>query len=155
MSVDICKMLDESRIIDLKSEDKEGALKELIDVISTSPLITDKEAFEKAIFEREKIISTGVGIGVAVPHVKIPEVKDFVMAVGRSFKGIDFQSIDDKLVHVIVMIGASDKQAGDFLKVLAKVVLKLKDREFRQAVMMARSPKEIKELFCKEESENE
>ena len=147
MSVDLGSMLDESRIIDLKSETKESALNELIEVISTSPLITDKEEFARAIFERERIISTGVGIGVAVPHVKIPAVKDFVAAVGRSFKGIDFQALDDKPVHIIVMIGASDKQAGEFLKVLASVVLRLKDKEFRRAVMLARSAKEIKELF--------
>ncbi len=151
MNVDLSKMLDESRIVDLEAEDKEGALHELIEVICTSPLITDKEEFTQAIFKREQIISTGVGIGVAVPHVKIPEVKDFVAAIGRSFKGIDFESLDDEPVHIVVMIGASDKQAGEFLKVLAAVVLKLKDKEFRRAVMLARSPREIKNLFSKEE----
>jgi mannitol/fructose-specific phosphotransferase system IIA component (Ntr-type) len=111
-------------------------------------LITDKEAFVTAIFEREKIISTGVGIGVAVPHVKIPQVKDFVAAIGRSTKGVEFQALDEKPVNIIVMIGASDKQAGEFLKVLAAIVLKLKDKDFRRAVMLARSSADIKELFC-------
>lgn len=151
MGAEFSKMLDETRIVDLKSEDKEGALLELIDVICRSPLITDKEEFTRAIFEREKIISTGVGIGVAVPHVKIPAVKDFVAAIGRSFKGIDFQALDDKPVNIVVMIGSSDKQAGEFLKVLAKVVLKLKDKDFRRAIMLARSPEEVKELFCAED----
>lgn len=151
MPADFSKMIAEDRIIDLKSSDKEGALNELIEVISTSPLINDKDTFAKAIFEREKIISTGVGIGVAVPHVKIPQVGDFVAAIGRSHKGIDFQALDEKPVHIVVMIGASDKQSGEFLKVLAKLVLRLKDKNFRRAVMLAKSQAEIKQLFLTED----
>ena len=60
----------------------------------------------RAIIEREKVISTGVGIGIALPHVKIPCVKDFIAAVGRSHKGIDFNSLDDHPVNIVVMIGA-------------------------------------------------
>lgn len=151
MQPDLNDILDESRIIDLKSEDKEGALMELIEVICTSPLITDKKEFQGAIFEREKIISTGLGIGVAVPHVKIASVKDFVAALGRSFKGIDFQALDDKPVHIIVMIGASDKQAGEYLKVLARIIQILKDKNRRRAIMLAQSPAEIKQILTAEE----
>ncbi|MCX7963055.1 MAG: PTS sugar transporter subunit IIA [Candidatus Sumerlaea chitinivorans] len=145
-------MIDESRIVDLKATTKEEALRELVDVLATSPNVTDKDELLKAIFEREKVISTGVGIEVALPHVKIPSVKDFVIAIGRSHKGIDFDSLDDKPVYIIVMIGANDKQAGDFLKVLAQLVLKLKNKNFRKAVMFAKSPKRIRELFISNES---
>ncbi|AXA34803.1 MAG: PTS sugar transporter subunit IIA [Candidatus Hydrogenedentota bacterium] len=150
--VDFSKMIDESRIVDLKATTKEEALRELVDVLATSPNVTDKDELLKAIFEREKVISTGVGIEVALPHVKIPSVKDFVIAIGRSHKGIDFDSLDDKPVYIIVMIGANDKQAGDFLKVLAQLVLKLKNKNFRKAVMFAKSPKRIRELFISNES---
>ncbi len=80
-------------------------------------------------------------------------MKNFVIAVGRSHKGIDFESLDDKPVYIVVMIGANDKQAGDFLKVLAKLVLKLKKRSFRKQVMFASNPRKIKELFLSEEFE--
>jgi PTS system nitrogen regulatory IIA component len=155
MPVDFGSMIDESRVIDLQSESKEGVLRELVDVIATSPLIEDKEGFLRAIFDREKIISTGVGIGVAVPHVKIASVKDFVAAIGRSHKGVDFQSLDEKPVHIVVMIGASDKQSGDFLKVLAKLVLRLKNKDFRRAIMLAKNPSEIRELFLREPQEGQ
>ncbi len=155
MSVNFSAMIDESRIIDLRSDTKEGVLRELVDVIATSPLIEDKEEFLRAIFEREKIISTGVGIGVAVQHVKFPSVKDFIAAIGRSHKGVDFQSLDEKPVHIVVMIGASDKQSGDFLKVLAKLVLRLKNKNFRRAIMLAKGPVETKELFLAEPPEGE
>lgn len=145
------KMIDESRVIDLKATNKEDALRELVDVLSTSPDVTDKEELLNAIFEREKVISTGVGIEVALPHVKIPSVKNFVIAIGRSHKGIDFESLDDKPVYIVVMIGANDKQAGDFLKVLARLVLKLKNRSFRKQVMFAPNSKRIKELFVSDD----
>lgn len=145
--IDFEKMIGESRIVDLKAQTKDDALRELVDVLATSPEVTDKEDLLRAIFEREKVISTGVGIEVALPHVKIPSVKDFVVAIGRSHKGIDFDSLDEKPVYIVVMIGANDKQAGEFLKVLAKLVLKLKNHKFRRAVMFAKSQKRIKELF--------
>lgn len=149
--IEFDKMIDESRIIDLKATTKEEALRELVDVLATSPDVSDKEELLNAIFEREKVISTGVGIEVALPHVKIPSVKNFVIAIGRSHKGIDFESLDDKPVYIVVMIGANDKQAGDFLKVLARLVLKLKNRTFRKQVMFAPNPKRIKELFISDE----
>ena len=155
MPISFDSMIDESRIIDLQADTKEGVLRELVDVIATSRLIEDKEQFLRAIFEREKIISTGVGIGVAVPHVKIPSVKDFVAAIGRSHKGVDFQALDDKPVHIVVMIGASDKQSGDFLKVLAKLVLRLKNKDFRRAIMLAKGPGEVRELFLSEPPEGQ
>jgi fructose-specific phosphotransferase system IIA component len=140
-------MIDEARIVDLRATTKEEALRELVDVLATSPNVTDKDDLLQAIFEREKVISTGVGIEVALPHVKIPSVKDFAVAIGRSHKGIDFDSLDEKPVYIIVMIGANEKQAGEFLKVLAKLVLKLKNHKFRKAVMFAKTPKQIRQLF--------
>jgi nitrogen PTS system EIIA component len=145
--IDFSRMIDESRIVDLEAENKEDSLRELVEVIARSPEITDKEDFLEAILEREKVISTGVGIEVALPHVKIASVRDFVIAIGRSHKGIDFESLDEKPVYIIVMIGANDKQAGEFLKVLANLVLRLKNKNFRKAVMFAKSPKRIKDLF--------
>jgi len=82
-------------------------------------------------------------------------VKDFIAAIGRSHKGVDFQSLDEKPVHIVVMIGASDKQSGDFLKVLAKLVLRLKNKDFRRAIMLAKGPAETKELFLGEPPEGE
>jgi len=149
--IEFDKMIDESRIIDLKATTKEEALRELVDALATSPEVTDKEELLNAIFEREKVISTGVGIEVALPHVKIPSVKNFVIAIGRSHKGIDFEALDDKPVYIVVMIGANDKQAGVFLKVLARLVLKLKNRSFRKQVMFAPNPRRVRELFTSEE----
>jgi len=145
--MDFLSMIREARFVDLKAGNKEEALRELVEILSHNPNVANSEEFLRCIFEREKLISTGVGIGVALPHVKIPSVKDFVLAVGRSHRGIDFQSLDDKPVHLVAMIGASDKQSGEFLKVLARLVLQLKDKDFRREVMLAKSPDEVAKFF--------
>lgn len=147
--IDFNEMIDEARIIDLKASTKDGALRELVNVLATSSHVTDKDDLMEAILERERVISTGVGIEVALPHVKIASVKDFVIAIGRSTCGIDFESLDEKPVYIIVMIGANDKQAGEFLKVLAQLVLKLKNKKFRKSVMFAKDAARIKQMFVR------
>ena len=96
----------------------------------------------------------GVGIGVAVPHAMIPEVHDFVIAIGRSHKGIDFDALDEQPVFIIVMIAASDQHPrGEYLKVLARLMQKLRNKEFRRQVMFARTPRDIRDAFLAQETE--
>ena len=146
----LSKMLSEDRVVDLNSRDKVGALNELVDVMGTATQIVDKEAFRKAIFEREKLLSTGIGLGLAVPHAKMNGVKDIVMAVGRSKEGIAFDAIDGKPVHLVVMIGAAEEQRDTYIKLLAELISLLKDKKNRQRVTVAEGPKEIIALLSKE-----
>jgi len=96
--------------------------------------VTDRERLLQAVLEREKIVSTGIGLGVAVPHAKIAEVSEFVVAYGRSRLGIDFGSIDDRPVHhVVLIVGPPDRQQR-YLQFLATVTLKLKQSELRKAL---------------------
>jgi len=153
---DLADMIAEERIVDLRAETKEEALRELVDLMATSKAVADKDALMRAILEREKTLSTGVGIGVAVPHAMIPDVNDFVIAIGRSHKGIEFGALDEKPVLIIVMIAASDKHSrGEYLKVLARLMQKLRNKEFRRKVMFARNPKEIRAAFLTRHAEEE
>ncbi|MCB2153435.1 PTS sugar transporter subunit IIA [bacterium] len=147
MAIDPKKMFSPSRVADLKSSTKEDVLRELVDVLGNSEQVTDRKELLDRILEREKTLSTGVGIGVALPHVKIPSIKDFVIAVGRSFQGVDFQSIDEKPAHIVVMIGCNESQSGDYLKVLSKLVRALKDGDFRKKILMAKTNEEVVDLF--------
>jgi mannitol/fructose-specific phosphotransferase system IIA component (Ntr-type) len=149
------EMITENRIIDLKAETKEEALRELVSLIaSTSHCVLDKEALYRAIIEREKTLSTGVGIGVAVPHAMIPEVTDFVIALGRSHKGIEFDALDEKPVRIIVMIAASDKHSrGEYLKILALLMQRLRSKDFRRKVMFAKTPSEVLNIFLARQSD--
>lgn len=143
----IGQMLAPERVKDLVSKSKDDVLKEMVNLICSSELIEDPQQFEYAIFEREKIVSTGIGIGVAVPHVKIEYVRDFVIAVGRSIEGIDYNSLDGKPVHLIFMIGAAAHQKDDFLKVLARVVHLLKNKGLQEKILPAKDSLEIYEIL--------
>jgi len=152
MPVNPATIISTDRIIDLKSTRKNEVLEELIDVLATSPLVTDKSELRDKIFERERTLSTGVGVGMAIPHVKIPTIKDFVAAIGRTRQGINFESLDGQPTHIVVMIGCNNAQAGDFLKVLAQFVKSLKDPNLQRSILDAPSPEAIRDLFLKSNS---
>jgi len=151
----LAEMMSEDRIVDLKAETKEEALRELVAHLAAhSSCVLDPEALLRAILEREKTLSTGVGIGVAVPHAMIPEVTDWVIAIGRSHKGIDFEAIDERPVRIVVMIAASDKHSrGEYLTVLGYLIKKLRSEDFQRKVMFAKTPAEILKAFLTEPSE--
>ncbi len=141
------KMFSQERVVDLQGETKEEVLKELVEAVATSPDVTDGQDLFQKIMEREKTLSTGIGVGLALPHVKIPTVRDFVIGIGRKLNGVEFDAIDGGPVHIIVMIACNDSQSGDYMKVLSKLVRFLKERDFQDKVMNARRPQEIVDLF--------
>jgi mannitol/fructose-specific phosphotransferase system IIA component (Ntr-type) len=145
------EILAAERIKDLDSKEKLAALKELTGVIAKSDRIIDRDGFERAIIEREEILSTGIGFGIGIPHAKVDSVKDFVMAVGRSLQGIEFESFDHEPVNIVVMIGASASQKDDYVRILAKVSQILKREEKRHAILAAETPQEIFEVFTSED----
>ncbi len=134
------EIIDPSRIVDVKATDKPGVLAELAELLSTDPNVLDSRAFLEAIIAREKLGSTGVGLGVAIPHVKIPEVRDYAISVGRSRAGIDFDSHDAKPAHLIFMIAASETQTREFVKMLARVNRLLRFEANRTGLMEADIP---------------
>ncbi len=139
----ISDFIDETRIKDLQADNKTDALNEMIDLISSSQNITNITAFKKAIFKRESLMSTGIGLGIAIPHAKIPECDDFVIAIGRLKNGIEYESLDDKPVKLIFMIGASDKQDKEYIRLLSRLVLRLKDNHVQKELLKAKDKYEI------------
>lgn len=150
--ISLSDMLAPERIIDFATSNKESVLKELVFSIGTSPEIKDRKEFYREIVEREKVMSTGIGIGLAVPHVKIDSVSNFVMAIGRKPGGIEYDSIDGKLVDLVIMIGANSSQKSEYLKVLSKVVLLFKNQSFRKQIMNEKKPEKILELIKEQEN---
>jgi len=145
--IQISEIIRPEFIIDLNSTDKTSALEELLEVITKSDKITNDKKFRKAIKAREKLMSTGIGYGIAVPHARDKSIVDFVMAVGRSKAGVKYESIDDKPVQLIFMIGASDAQDKDYIKLLSRLVLRLKNDDLKNRIMKADSPSEIYEII--------
>ncbi len=144
----IDKMMAPERIVmELQGTTKKEVLLELVEAEALSGFITDKAALEAAILEREKIMSTGIGISIAIPHAKIPEVSDFVLALGRKSEGIDYDSLDNKPVKIVIMIAAPEGVQNKYLRVLAKVTHVLRNDVAREKILKAQTPEEIIGLF--------
>ncbi len=138
------------RVLDLRSRTRDAALLELVESFGDTPEVGDKEKVLQALLEREEIVSTGIGLGVAVPHAKIPEVTEFVVAYGRSAQGIDWDAIDERPVHhVIVIAGPPDRQHR-YLQFLASVTLQMKREELRHKLNVAEDATALFEIFRSE-----
>ncbi len=144
---EIINYIKKKNIVFLKSRKKKEALKELWEVISKTPKITDPNKFLKAILKREKIMSTGIGAGIGVPHVKHETVKDFVIGIGISKEGIKYSALDGKPVNILIMIGAPAHKHEEYLKLLARIVLVLKDEKFRNKIINAKTTTEVYRLL--------
>jgi PTS system nitrogen regulatory IIA component len=139
--------LTAERSVRLKSTDKADALDELIDLIAAAPEVHDRDALWRAIHDREAIMSTGIGVEIAVPHAKLVSIADFVMAVGTAPAGIAWDSIDGQPVKIVVMIAGPDKRQEDYLRILSRVVLLLKNPKNREHLLAADSPDQIVRFF--------
>jgi mannitol/fructose-specific phosphotransferase system IIA component (Ntr-type) len=147
-TMDISGMLSPERVImELKSSTKGDALVEIVNDLGKSDAVTDVEALKTAIIEREEIMSTGVGLTIAVPHAKLPSVKAFTLGIARSSGGIDYDSLDGQPVKIIVTIAAPDNDQNTYLRVLASVMHVLRDEEKRKSIMEARTPEQILAMF--------
>lgn len=123
----IRQALAPERIVCLKERTKDAALRSMIELLATSPSIESKEKLSDAVFQREALMSTGIGWGLAVPHVRIDSVRDVVMAVGISRDGIsDYVSLDDKPVRLIFLIAAPEGQHAAYLRLLSTISLRTK-----------------------------
>jgi PTS system nitrogen regulatory IIA component len=143
MTISLESILPPERVTILAATTKEEALAELAALLARAPEVRDAKALLDALLERERIMSTGIGLGIAVPHAKIPSVKEFVVGFGKSEKGLDFNSLDGKPVHFVVMIAGPDDQQERYLQLLARITLKLKDAGVRRRLADAKTVPEI------------
>ena len=145
--INLGAMIGPERVVRFHAPDKDSALKRMCEAMGSAPEVEDPAAFERAIMEREKLLSTGVGLGFAVPHAKIDSVRTFVLGVGILEEPVEFHSLDGKPVNVIVMIGGPADQQDTYLRILAHVTMALKSAKRREAVLAAETPEEIIDLF--------
>lgn len=146
--VAIANYLDEELVMFLNVETRDEALQALIDQLKKRGKLLDKEAFHHAILEREKIVSTGIGLGVAIPHAKLSGYNDFFIAVGiQRKKGLDWNALDGSPVHLIFMIGGPDHKQTEYLKILSRLTAAIKSEELRKKLLKALTHREVIELF--------
>ncbi len=137
--------------VDLDTADKDDAIKKIIELASKSGKILDKDKVTHTIFEREKLVSTGVGKGFAIPHGKTDSISDVVAAFAITKEPIDFDSIDGEPVRFIFLLIGKENLLNTHIKLLSRISRLMNKDEFREKLLDAKSPEEVLEIFKEEE----
>ena len=138
-------------ISDLKGESKEEIINELVDLFKDDSRVEDIEKVRSAVLEREKVMSTGVGKGFAIPHGKTNAVKEIIGAFGKIKEGIDYESLDGNPVNLVFLLVGKDNLISTHIKLLSRISRLMNKDDFRHRLVEANSAEEIVKLFSEEE----
>jgi PTS system nitrogen regulatory IIA component len=150
------KILDnlktEAILADLEATDKKGVLQELSGVLAEVSDV-DQEEMVRVLLERERLGSTGIGGGIAIPHGKMTSLSSLLMGFGRSLKGVDFDAMDGKRTHLFFLLLAPENSTGGHLKMLARISRLLKNSVFKERLMNAVDWRELYAVIEKEDED--
>lgn len=132
----------------LESKDKPGVLRELLQILVDAGKVTESEAILEALFKRESLQSTGLEAGIAVPHAKTTAVDSLTLAIGTAPGGIDFDAIDHQPSKLFFLMLAPPDKSGPHIEALAEIARMSKSTAFCTAIINAKSPDEVIELFA-------
>ena len=144
--VNLKEYIARERIAFIEADDKQDALAKLIALSEDDRLVIDFNQFQNAVLDREYIVTTGIGQNVAIPHIKSRWVRDFFITIGIFRNGVEWQSLDEKPVHLAFLI-AGPEEHERYLRILAKLTLIIRDKEKRKAIIGASSPDEVYRLL--------
>jgi PTS system nitrogen regulatory IIA component len=151
------KILDilavDSIIPELKGRTKKLVLEELIDAAKQNKSDIDSDRLMKVLLERERLGSTGIGDGIAIPHGKLKDIGNLVLSFGRSIEGIDFESMDGKPVHLFFLLVAPEACAGIHLRALAKIARLLKNGTVRKRLAKVDNREDIFSIIQQEDED--
>ncbi len=142
---------DKYVIPDLKGQTKDEVINELIDLFKDDPRVIDLEKVREAVLEREKIMSTGVGKGFAIPHGKTNTVNDILAAFGKTNRAIEYDSLDGHPVYLVFLLVGKDNLVSKHIKLLSRISRMMNKDEFRANLQKAKTSEEILNIFKKEE----
>lgn len=148
----ICEILSVSKIkTEISSTEKNSVIEELIDLLKNDPDVKDVNEVKKSVLDREKIMSTGVGKGFAIPHAKSSAVKGMVAVFGKSSKPIEYNALDGKPVNLIFVLVGQPNLVGPHIKLLSRISRMMNKDPFRESLLNAKSPEEVYSIFQEEE----
>jgi len=150
--MNITDILDQKLILaDLTSKNKKGVLEELVSHLAQHEDKINKEELLKILLEREKLGSTGITDGIAIPHGKLQNIDGLLAVFGRSREGIDFGALDNKLSHLFFLLVAPETTAGAHLKALARISRIAQNETFREGCMKAETKEDLFQLILEED----
>lgn len=145
----ISDYLDSRLIAFLDVDTRDEAILSMVDLLDEEGHLPDKELFRQAIFDREQLVSTGIGMGVAVPHAKLKEFDDFFIVVGiQQKKGLDWNALDKAPVRLIFMIGGPSDRQNEYLQILSLLTSAIRDVELRKKLLNAQTSEQVIALFA-------
>jgi len=148
--MNITELLSVNQIkLELTSKTKEDVIKEMVKILDENGKLLDKDKYIQAVIDREKEFSTGIGMGIAIPHGKSSGVKEPALIFGRSMDGIDYESMDDEPAQLFFLIAVPEESSNEHLKILSQISRKLMHKELRESLMKASSAEEIITLLQK------
>ena len=151
------KILDilaiDSIVPELRGRTKKQVLEELIDTLVLNKPGIDRERLMKVLLERERLGSTGIGDGIAIPHGKLKDMDELVLSFGRSTEGIDFESMDGKPVHLFFLLVAPESCSGIHLRALARIARLLKNGTVRKRLGKVDNREEIFSIIQQEDED--
>jgi len=136
---------------ELEARNQHDVLAELVGVFAKGEVRFNPEAMLQVLLERERLGSTGIGDGIAIPHGKLQGLDEILLSFGRSSEGIAFDAMDGKPVHLFFLLMAPENSAGLHLKILAKISRMLKDPALRNNLLQAKSKEEIWRIIEEQE----
>ena len=137
----------------LAATNKDDAIEELVDLLAENGCLSGRDDALEAVLAREQTRSTGIGSGIAIPHGKCPSAKELVMAIGISEEPIEFESIDNKPVNIILLLVSPPDQTGPHIQALARISRLMLDAQFKAQLEKATSPEEVYDLISTRETE--
>ena len=149
----ISQLLNKDSIIaNLNARDKKGTIDELAKSISQTIKTSEKE-IANVLMEREQLGSTGIGGGIAIPHGKLDSVGSIIVGFGLSQKGVEYDSLDNRPVHIFFLLLTPENSTGGHLKVLSQISKLLKMESFKKKLLSANSPDEIFDIIEEQDEE--
>lgn len=145
--VKIASYLDPQLIAFIDVDSRDAAIRAMVDKIHEAGRLIDKESFYNAIIEREKIVSTGIGMGAAIPHAKLATYNDFFIAIGILRKGVEWNALDGAPVRIIFMIGGPDDKQTEYLQILSSLTQAIKNEKIRKKMLSTNTPEDMIQLF--------
>jgi fructose-specific phosphotransferase system IIA component len=145
-------LLDTNTIqMELQARKKNDALGELVELLHSAGKIADPQSTLTGLIEREKLTSTGIGSGIAIPHLLTPDTEQTVMAFGRKREGLRFESVDNQPVTLIFLIVGPKHHEYAHLRLLSRLSRLLHDERFRQSLLDAESSEQVLQILRREE----
>jgi mannitol/fructose-specific phosphotransferase system IIA component (Ntr-type) len=149
MEINLIDYISINRICFVGSSTKEQTIDELIKVSRDDNKVGDPASFKRALLKRDAIMSTGIGYGVAIPHVKMAGIEKFFITIGIHKRGVDWDSLDNKPTYLIFLIAGPENQQERYLRILAKLTPVIKDPEKRKRLIDCNTKFEVFEMLIK------